>query len=100
MAGRLRDGGGAGGFDLVLSEKATFIGLYARTLKLFVCFRLCPMAQTGFDRRRINGPEESSPPVFEHSDVQGSSQWKLGDPRKGRKRDEIRPICEYTFLRI
>ncbi|KAJ7709871.1 ribosomal protein S5 domain 2-like protein [Mycena rosella] len=40
------------------------------------------------DRRRINGPEDSFPPVFD-SDV---PHWSPADPRKGRSPSEIRPI--------
>ncbi|KAJ6596926.1 hypothetical protein DFH09DRAFT_1133115 [Mycena vulgaris] len=40
------------------------------------------------DRRRINGPDESFPPVF-HSDAPQSS---LADPRKDRSPSDIRPI--------
>ncbi|KAJ6630835.1 ribosomal protein S5 domain 2-like protein [Mycena sp. CBHHK59/15] len=46
------------------------------------------MAQSGFDRRRINGPEDSFPPVFDSD----SPQWNLGDPRKDRYAADIRPI--------
>ncbi|KAI0670297.1 mRNA transport regulator 3 [Trametes maxima] len=49
------------------------------------------MAQSNFDRRRINGPDESFQPTFE-SDDEGGSRWKVGDPRKGRMAQEIRPI--------
>lgn len=44
--------------------------------------------QSGFDRRRINGPEESFKPV---SQVHESS-WKPGNPRSGRQPEAIRPI--------
>ncbi|KAJ7109410.1 mRNA transport regulator 3 [Mycena epipterygia] len=40
------------------------------------------------DRRRINGPEESFPPVFDSEQL----QWKLGDARKDRSPHDIRPI--------
>ncbi|KAI0647134.1 mRNA transport regulator 3 [Trametes meyenii] len=49
------------------------------------------MAQSNFDRRRINGPDESFQPVFESDDGNGS-RWKAGDPRKGRMAQDIRPI--------
>ncbi|TFK42552.1 ribosomal protein S5 domain 2-type protein [Crucibulum laeve] len=48
------------------------------------------MAQTGFDRRRINGPDESFPPIFEVDEHQNS--WTIGQPRSGRKPTDIRPI--------
>ncbi|GLB34924.1 putative ribosomal protein S5 domain 2-like protein [Lyophyllum shimeji] len=49
------------------------------------------MAQTGFDRRRINGPEQSHPPTFGTQDeVEG--RWIVGQPRKARKPMDIRPI--------
>ena len=43
----------------------------------------------GFDRRRINGPEESKPPILEPLGTAPSSS----DVRKGRKPADIRPIC-------
>ncbi|THH16345.1 hypothetical protein EW146_g4269 [Bondarzewia mesenterica] len=52
------------------------------------------MAQSAFDRRRINGPEESFPPVFDASEDDDAvySTWKVGDPRQGRDPLDIRPI--------
>ncbi|KAG7452493.1 mRNA transport regulator 3 [Guyanagaster necrorhizus] len=49
------------------------------------------MAQSGFDRRRINGPEESFPPIYGDDDIE-NSVWKLGMTRKGRNPNDIRPI--------
>ncbi|KAI0665180.1 mRNA transport regulator 3 [Cubamyces menziesii] len=49
------------------------------------------MAQSNFDRRRINGPEESYQPIFE-PDEEVDSRWKPGSPRKGRAARDIRPI--------
>ncbi|KAN0077258.1 3' exoribonuclease family, domain 1 domain containing protein [Tylopilus felleus] len=46
------------------------------------------MAQNPFDRRRINGPEESFPPVFEH----GQERYTVWKPRGGRQSMDIRPI--------
>jgi exosome complex component MTR3 len=47
------------------------------------------MAQhSNFDRRRINGPESSSHPIFEEEKELPTVT------RTGRKNDEIRPICE------
>lgn len=49
------------------------------------------MAQSGFDRRRVNGPEESIKPIFDDDDdilVKGT----LGK-REGRSSEDIRPIC-------
>ena len=48
------------------------------------------MAQSNFDRRRINGPEESFPPVFSDEE---ETFVKPGAPRNGRGAKEIRPIC-------
>ncbi|KAI0054109.1 ribosomal protein S5 domain 2-like protein [Auriscalpium vulgare] len=50
--------------------------------------------QTAFDRRRINGPEESSPPVFDDDDQNTAvyASWKVGDPRRVRQPQDIRPI--------
>ncbi|KIY43415.1 ribosomal protein S5 domain 2-like protein [Fistulina hepatica ATCC 64428] len=50
------------------------------------------MAQSTFDRRRINGPDESFAPVFE---VDPEPERKAGDPRIGRGARDIRPL----FLR-
>jgi hypothetical protein len=53
--------------------------------------------QSNFDRRRINGPEESFPPVYEDDDDeegQDAKRWKLGQPRVGRGPRDIRPICK------
>ncbi|OBZ75145.1 Exosome complex component MTR3 [Grifola frondosa] len=49
------------------------------------------MAQTNFDRRRINGPEESFPPLFDSED-NGEQTWVPGNPRQGRSAEDIRPI--------
>ncbi|KAI0709330.1 mRNA transport regulator 3 [Earliella scabrosa] len=49
------------------------------------------MAQSNFDRRRINGPDESFQPVFAADDEE-QMRWKLGNPRKGRGTRDIRPI--------
>ncbi|KAG8778069.1 hypothetical protein FRC12_025200 [Ceratobasidium sp. 428] len=47
------------------------------------------MAQhSNFDRRRINGPESSSHPIFEEEAVKASPR----SSRTSRKNDEIRPI--------
>ncbi|KAI0780839.1 ribosomal protein S5 domain 2-like protein [Trametes elegans] len=50
------------------------------------------MAQSNFDRRRINGPEESYQPIFEHDEDERETRWKPGNPRKGRAPRNIRPI--------
>ncbi|KAJ7219307.1 3' exoribonuclease family, domain 1-domain-containing protein [Mycena pura] len=42
------------------------------------------------DRRRINGPEESSPPVFDSDEA--APGWRPGDARKKRAPADIRPI--------
>ncbi|TBU50870.1 mRNA transport regulator 3 [Dichomitus squalens] len=49
------------------------------------------MAQANFDRRRINGPDESFQPIFD-SDEEDETRWKPGKPRKGRGARDIRPI--------
>jgi exosome complex component MTR3 len=56
------------------------------------------MAQN-FDRRRINGPEESFQPVYddEEDDVSPYSQWKTGTPRIGRTAGDIRPLCAWNI---
>ncbi|KAL0946861.1 hypothetical protein HGRIS_013028 [Hohenbuehelia grisea] len=48
---------------------------------------------SGFDRRRINGPEESSPPVFDdEQDANEASSSKVKLTRQGRSPQDIRPI--------
>lgn len=49
------------------------------------------MAQN-FDRRRINGPDESFAPVFETDDEDDASRIKPGQPRRGRSAADIRPV--------
>ncbi|KAK7054823.1 hypothetical protein VNI00_003286 [Paramarasmius palmivorus] len=51
-------------------------------------------ALTGFDRRRINGPEESFAPIFElEGESSGSqSQASSSSQRQGRQPTDIRPI--------
>ncbi|CCM02378.1 uncharacterized protein FIBRA_04473 [Fibroporia radiculosa] len=48
------------------------------------------MAQN-YDRRRINGPDDSVPPIFEDGD--STVLWSAGKPRQGRASGDIRPIC-------
>jgi hypothetical protein len=51
------------------------------------------MAQN-FDRRRVNGPEDSAPPVFADDDDDDEyAAWAAGDARIGRAAGDIRPIC-------
>ncbi|KAG5638365.1 hypothetical protein H0H81_000376 [Sphagnurus paluster] len=50
------------------------------------------MAQANFDRRRINGPEESHPPIFGAEELVHGSRWKAGQPRDSRKPEDIRRI--------
>lgn len=50
------------------------------------------MAQPAFDRRRVNGPEESFPPLF----IEETPQEPLlnrGKRRDGRDLGQVRPIC-------
>lgn len=59
------------------------------------------MAQSNFDRRRINGPDESFPIVYEdEEDTSPLASWKPGKSRPGRAPSEIRPICEIPDLRF
>lgn len=55
------------------------------------------MAQSGLDRRRINGPEESFPPIFdaEETVIAEASQSKS---RQGRGAKDIRPICTMSTV--
>jgi len=53
------------------------------------------MAQSGFDRRRVNGPNESFQPIFD-DDCEDPSVlykgWKIGQARRDRRPEDIRPI--------
>jgi exosome complex component MTR3 len=51
------------------------------------------MAQSTFDRRRINGPEDSFPPVFDAVEEHA----KIWSARCDRGAEDIRPICT-TFI--
>ncbi|KAK0197068.1 3' exoribonuclease family, domain 1-domain-containing protein [Armillaria mellea] len=50
------------------------------------------MAQVGFDRRRINGPEESFLLAYDDDGDIEDTAWTLGMPRKGRNPNDVRPI--------
>lgn len=52
------------------------------------------MAQAGPDRRRITGPEDSSPPLFAPDDQDSS-----GDVRQGRNAGDVRSICKSGLYR-
>ncbi|KAH9946043.1 mRNA transport regulator 3 [Epithele typhae] len=54
------------------------------------------MAQSNFDRRRINGPDEAYRPVFDLDEEE--EPWKTGTPRRGRGAKDIRPIFLTTGL--
>ena len=48
--------------------------------------------QSSWERRRINGPEESFPPTYEEDeDTQGLNL----ETRQGRGPSDIRPICMF-----
>jgi exosome complex component MTR3 len=51
------------------------------------------MSQAAFDRRRVNGPEESHPLVFESQHDQDLHKLRLGEPRRQRNSTDIRAIC-------
>ncbi|KAF9789653.1 ribosomal protein S5 domain 2-type protein [Thelephora terrestris] len=46
---------------------------------------------TNFDRRRINGPEDSFSPVLVDDD-EDETKWRPGKPRQSRQPQDIRPI--------
>ncbi|KAH9981176.1 mRNA transport regulator 3 [Lactifluus volemus] len=50
------------------------------------------MAQSGFDRRRVNGPSESFQPIFDDEPDVLYKDWKLGERRQNRRAEDIRPI--------
>ncbi|KAH9001147.1 ribosomal protein S5 domain 2-like protein [Lactarius akahatsu] len=57
------------------------------------------MAQSGFDRRRVNGPSESFQPTFDDGLEESSDlydNWKLGEARRKRHPGDIRPIFLQT----
>ncbi|KZP19454.1 mRNA transport regulator 3 [Athelia psychrophila] len=47
---------------------------------------------SNFDRRRINGPEESFVPVYDDDEGTQLDRWTAGEPRPGRSSGDIRPI--------
>lgn len=51
------------------------------------------MASNVFDRRRVNGPEESHRITFNSEQITELTNWKPDQPRPGRLPDDIRPIC-------
>ena len=57
---------------LVFLANSYYIGLWPSHLKHAM--------QSNFDRRRINGPEESYPPVYVDED-EAESSWKPGQSR-------------------
>jgi exosome complex component MTR3 len=50
------------------------------------------MAQPSFDRRRVNGPEESFPPVFS-TELPKETLLSNGKRKDGRALKDVRPIC-------
>lgn len=56
------------------------------------------MAQAPFDRRRVNGPDESSTPFFEFEDEDEAGPSSSSTTRIGRSPTEIRPICAFSRL--
>lgn len=63
------------------------------------------MAAPAFDRRRVNGPEVSFPPVYEDEPVASTSASRIQTlqevaesyRRQGRTKDDSRPICASAF---
>jgi len=62
------------------------------------------MAQGGFDRRRVHGPNESLQPIFDDDYEERGlvyKDWKLGQTRRNRRAEDIRPICaRYTVISL
>ncbi len=62
------------------------------------------MAQGGFDRRRVHGPNESFQPIFDDDHEERGllyKGWKLGQTRRNRRAEDIRPICaRYTAISL
>ena len=58
------------------------------------------MAQVAFDRRRVNGPEESHPLTYESQKDLELHKWRLGEPRQHRNSTDIRPICMCAVLNV
>jgi exosome complex component MTR3 len=56
------------------------------------------MAQAAFDRRRVNGPEESHPLVFESQYGRDLQKSRIGEPRTQRNSADIRAICVCSTL--
>lgn len=58
------------------------------------------MAQISFDRRRINGPEESFSPIYD-DDGEESIENLDNETRRGRGPSDIRPICTHLcFVKL
>lgn len=55
---------------------------------------------SNFDRRRINGPEESFLPVYDDDEGTELDRWTAGEPRPGRPSGDIRPICAVRSRQI
>ena len=56
---------------------------------------------TNFDRRRINGPEESFSPIYASDEEKDVQRSKAGQAiRKGRQPSEIRPICTVCYTSL
>jgi len=94
---RLRDGWGS---DPEIGRSLKTADLNGSTSRFHVTTNYCSknlVAQslgmsTNFDRRRINGPEESFSPVFVDDD-EDEAKWRPGKPRQSRLPHDIRPIC-------
>ena len=54
------------------------------------------MAAPSFDRRRVNGPEESFPPIFDNEAVLLPA-IATGRRSDGRGKKDLRPICDLTL---
>ncbi|KAI0256824.1 mRNA transport regulator 3 [Lactifluus subvellereus] len=50
------------------------------------------MAQIGYDRRRVNGPTQSFQPIFDDEPDVLYKDWKLGERRRNRQAEDVRPI--------
>lgn len=64
--------------------------------QFFRAFKQTTTMQSSFDRRRVNGPEESHLPVYESDEEPESSS--MAARRNGRSAKDVRPICASTFI--
>lgn len=115
-AGRLSEGASPTDLVALLREMDSFIALrkpaaivvhfehYQHFFTLVGVISNLIMAQAGFDRRRVYGPNESFQPIFDDDYEERGllyKGWKPGQTRRNRRAEDIRPICaRYTAISL